>query len=70
MARAIAACTSCAAESKSRRRSNCKVTLVAPSELSELMLAMPSMAENSRSSGVATEDAIVSALAPGNEALT
>jgi hypothetical protein len=69
-ARAMAACTSCAAESRLRRKSNCSVTLLAPSELSELMLVMPSIADSSRSSGVATDDAMVSALAPGSAALT
>ena len=34
------------------------------------LTAMPAMVENSRSSGVATEDAMVSGLAPGNDACT
>jgi hypothetical protein len=44
--------------------------LVLPSELLELIESTPSMVENSRSSGVATEAAMVSALAPGREAVT
>jgi sugar/nucleoside kinase (ribokinase family) len=43
--------------------------LVTPSAFSELIESSPSMAESSRSSGVATEVAIVSALAPGSCAL-
>ena len=39
-------------------------------KLDELIVVTPSMVENSRSRGVATEAAIVSGLAPGSEALT
>ena len=39
---------------------------VLPSELDEFIESMPAMVENCRSSGVATEDAMVSGLAPGS----
>ena len=42
---------------------------VEPCEFDELIDWMPAMVENSRSSGVATDDAIVSGLAPGRTAL-
>ena len=41
---------------------------VKPSELDEVIEAMPEMSESDRSSGVATEAAMVSALAPGSAA--
>ena len=44
--------------------------LVEPSELDDVMLSMPAMAENDFSSGVATVAAIVSGLAPGRLAFT
>ena len=44
--------------------------LVWPCKLVEVIWSRPAMVENCRSSGVATDDAIVSGLAPGNEALT
>src|SRR5579872_7174123 len=53
-----------------RSSSNCSVTLVDPSELDEVISVTPAMRPNCRSSGVATEDAIVSGLAPGSEAFT
>ncbi len=43
---------------------------VEPCELDELMLLMPAMVENWLSSGVATEDAMVSGSAPGRFAET
>jgi hypothetical protein len=43
---------------------------VDPSALVEVMLSIPAMVENWRSSGVATAAAIVSGLAPGKLALT
>src|SRR6516164_9408529 len=46
------------------------VMLVWPSELVDVIESMPAIVENCFSSGVATEEAIVSGLAPGNEALT
>ena len=66
----IAACTSCAAASMLRSSENCKVTWVWPSELVELMLSSPAMVENWPSSGVATEEAMVSGFAPGTCAVT
>src|SRR5258708_21592335 len=66
----IAACTSRAAALMSRSSSNWIVIDVDPSELAELISAMPAMRPNCRSSGVATAEAIVSGLAPGSAALT
>ena len=43
---------------------------VEPSELLDVIESMPAIVENCFSSGVATEDAIVSGLAPGKDALT
>ena len=70
LAREMAAWTSCAAASMSRFRLNCSVTLVLPWVLDEVMESMPAIVENSFSSGVATEEAIVSGLAPGSAAPT
>ena len=53
-----------------RVRSNCSVTFVEPSELDEVISVMAAMCENWRSSGVAMEEAMISALAPGSEACT
>jgi len=53
-----------------RLRLNCKVIEVEPCELLELIESMPAMPENARSSGVATDAAIVSGFAPGKLALT
>src|SRR6266542_413724 len=61
----IAAWTSRAAASMLRFRSNWIVMLVEPSPLVEVISVMPAMRPNWRSSGVATEEAIVSGLAPG-----
>ena len=47
-------------------RSNCRVILVEPWILVELIELRPAIVENCFSSGVATEDAIVSGLAPGS----
>jgi hypothetical protein len=69
-AREIAACTSCAAASMLRLSANCSVMPVVPRELVEDMLEMPAMFENSFSSGVATDVAIVSGFAPGSAADT
>src|SRR5258707_11131745 len=66
----IAACTSRAAASMLRLRSNCRVTLVEPSELVEVISVTPAMRPNWRSSGVATDEAMVSGLAPGRLAET
>ena len=66
----MAACTSRAAPSMSRDRSNCSVIRDEPSELDEVISVMPAMRPSERSSGVATVAAMVSGLAPGSEALT
>ena len=63
---AIIACTSCAAASMLRFKSNCSVMLVLPCELVELIDVRPAIAENCFSSGSATAVAIVSGLAPGS----
>ncbi|MNE16390.1 hypothetical protein D3C87_1658060 [compost metagenome] len=65
----IAACTSRAAPLISRSRSNCKMTRVLPSELIEVISLTPAIRPRARSSGVATDEAMVSGSAPGNEAL-
>ena len=66
----MAAWTSRAAASILRLSSNCKVTLVEPSWLVEVIWVMPAMRPNCRSSGVATAEAMVSGLAPGSPAPT
>jgi hypothetical protein len=66
----MAAWTSRAAASMFRLRSNWRVMFVDPRELEEVISVMPAMRPNWRSSGVATEDAMVSGLAPGNPADT
>ena len=53
-----------------RLRSKCKVTLVEPSELDDVISVTPAIWPNCRSSGVAIEAAMVSGLAPGRLALT
>ena len=53
-----------------RLMSNCRVTEEEPSELVEVISLTPAMRPNWRSSGVATDEAIVSGLAPGIPALT
>src|SRR5271168_95019 len=64
------ASTSRAAASMLRLRSNCRVTLVLPSELDEVISVTPAMWPNWRSRGVATEEAMIRALAPGSPAET
>lgn len=66
----IAACTSLATSFALRLKSNCKEMLVLPVELVELKEFSPAMLENCLSSGAATEDAIVSGVAPGKLAET
>jgi len=66
----IADCTSRAAASMFRSRANSRVIEVVLRALEELTLSSPGIAVNSFSSGVATEDAIVSGLAPGSAAVT
>ncbi len=52
-----------------RERSNSTWIRVTPSELAELIEVTPAIKDNWPSSGVATEVAMVSALAPGRFAL-
>ena len=66
----MAAWISLAAPSMLRLRSNWIVTAVEPSELVEVICAMPGICASWRSSGCATEDAMVSGLPPGNDAET
>jgi hypothetical protein len=66
----IAACTSTAAPSRLRFKSNSSVICVDPSELTEVIDSSPAIIENWFSSGVATDEPIVSGLAPGNCAVT
>src|SRR5579862_9709205 len=66
----MAACTSRAAALMSRFKSNCNVTLVLPKLLEEVISVTEAIRPNWRSSGVATDDAIISGLAPGNPADT
>ena len=66
----MAACTSRAAASMSRSRANCSVMLVDPRALDEVISVTDAIRPNWRSSGVATEEAIVAGLAPGRPALT
>src|SRR5262245_41194142 len=66
----MAACTSRAAASMFRFRSNWSTTVLAPSRLVEVISVTPAMRPNCRSSGVATADAMVSGLAPGRFAWT
>src|ERR1700688_3917278 len=66
----MADCTSCAAASMLRSSENWIVIEVLPSELDEFIESMPEIVENCFSSGVATDAAIVSRLAPGGFAPT
>ena len=66
----MAAWTSRAAASMLRLRSNCKTTDVEPNELDGVISVTPAMRPNWRSSGVATDEAMVSGLAPGSLAET
>src|SRR5271156_3053037 len=66
----MAACTSRAAASMLRLRSNCMVMLVDPKLLDEVISVTEAMRPNCRSRGVATEEAMVSGLAPGSDADT
>src|SRR5918993_1686635 len=66
----MAACTSRAAALMSFPRSNWRLMRVEPCELHEVISLTPAMVPSARSSGVATEEAIVSGLAPGRPALT
>ena len=70
IAEEIADCTSSAAPSIERLRSNCRTIAVFPSEDVEVIVVTPAMVENCRSRIDATEEAIVSGLAPGSCAVT
>ena len=66
----MAACTSTAAPSRFRLRSNSSVIWVEPSELVEVIDSRPAIIEKLFSRGVATAAAMVSGLAPGSAAVT
>ncbi len=66
----MAACTSRAAESILRFRSNCRLTRVEPLPLLDVISLTPEITPSRRSSGVATLVDMVSGLAPGSDALT
>src|SRR5215813_3225052 len=66
----MAACTSRAAASTFRFKSNCSTMLLAPSVLVDVISVTPAIRPNWRSRGVATEEATVSGLAPGRTACT
>ena len=66
----MAPCTSTAAPSRLRLRSNSSVICVEPSELTDVIDSRPAIIENWFSSGVATDAPIVSGLAPGSCAVT
>src|SRR4051812_48719949 len=70
MASAMAVSTSTVAPSISRPRLNCSVMLEDPWLLFEVIESSPAMVVNCRSRGVATDDAMVSGLAPGKPADT
>src|SRR5882724_12135485 len=59
-----------AAASMLRLSSNCTVIEVEPRPLVDVIWLTPGIWANCRSSGVATDDAMVSGLAPGSDALT
>jgi hypothetical protein len=65
-----APCTSRAARSIPRLRSNCTVMLVEPSELIEVISMTPEISASRRSSGAATVAAMVAGSAPGRFAVT
>ncbi|MCY1438943.1 hypothetical protein D9M71_551610 [compost metagenome] len=66
----IAAWTSRAAPLMSRSRSNCRITRVEPWLERLLMVLTPAILPKDRSSGVATDEAMTSGLAPGRLAWT
>src|SRR5215471_91457 len=70
LAAVIAAWMSWAARSMLRLRSNWMTTWVTPSELNDVNWVTPAIWPNWRSSGAATADAMVSALAPDSVAVT
>src|SRR5580704_8414206 len=70
LAALMAVWMSSSAASMLRDSSNWMVTLVEPSELTEVISVTPGIWENCRSSGWAMFEAVVSGLAPGSAALT
>ena len=70
MAALIAAWTSCPAASILRESSNWIEITEMPMPLTEVSWATPDICANCRSSGLATDDAMVSGLVPGNWAVT
>ena len=66
----MAACTSRAAPSMFAAQVELQRDACPPSELDEVISVMPAMWPSCRSSGVATEAAMICALAPGRLALT
>src|SRR5438874_1152595 len=66
----IALCTSVTALSMLRLRSNDSVTLVLPVPLDEVISSTPAIVVNCRSSGLATDAAIVTGSPPGRFAPT
>src|SRR5262245_32484228 len=66
----MAACTPTAAPSRPQFSANSSVICDEPSELTEVIDSSPAIMENWFSSGVATDDPIVSGLAPGRLAVT
>src|SRR4030067_1832653 len=66
---AVGACTSWAAASRLRLKENVSVIWVSPIPLLEVIESIPAIVENCFSRGVATEEAIVSGLAPGRFAV-
>src|SRR5580704_8367097 len=70
MAAAIAVCTSTAALSMLRFKSNCRVTVLLPMLLADVISSMPAIVVNCRSSGLAVDDAIVTGSPPGRLVFT
>src|SRR5215468_8826158 len=70
LAALIACCTSCAAASILRDRSNCRVIEVTPTPLNDVIWLSDGIEVNCVSSGLATADAIVLGLAPEYCAVT
>src|ERR1700730_567526 len=66
----MAAWPSWVARSMLRLRSNWMTTWVTPSELNEVSWVTPEICPNWRSNGAATDDAMVSALAPASVPVT
>src|SRR5579862_3420435 len=66
----MAACTSRTAASMSRFKSNCRMMDIEPARLVDVISVTPEILLNCLSSGVATDEAMISGLAPGRVALT